>query len=669
MQDLWRCLLFLGALCGWATAAETDEITADELLEMTLDDLLDVDVVSVSRTRQKLSDTSAAVSVLSGEDLRRSGHSHLAEALRLVPGFHVARLDANKWSVGARGFSGRFTDKLLVLVDGRSVYTPTFAGVEWSTQDTFLPDLDRIEVIRGPGATAWGANAVNGVVNILTKGAKETQGALIRAGGGTLEYVGAGARYGGVLAEEEAWYRVFVSGRVHGDQDDPSGIEGNDAWHQTRAGFRVDWERSESTTITVSGEIYGGQYGQRSIIPTLEDPFATVLANEPSTHGGHFLARWSQRTDEGVEVELQVYLNRDDLRVADMRDERTTVDFDFQYRFAPTGRHDILWGANYRFTTDRFHNGFAISFDPSGRSDHLVGAFVQDTISLIENTLVLTIGTKLEHNDYSGLEVQPSARLRWSPNRRYTSWLSFSRAVRTPSRVDHDVRLNLAAFDNGGTTTLLAFLGNDTFEPEELLSFEWGLRWRGLESVSFELAAFFNTYDNLRGFTALAPTQENVPAPPHTLAASIFDNVMEGDVYGAELSINWQAHERVRLLANYSYSRSTLTNRGITVPLDPETAEGRYPRNIASLRVQIDLAPGWEVDLTTYYSDSAPTLGVPSYVRLDVRVGWTPCENLQLDLIAQNIGHDGDTESVEELRFLQSTEIETSIFLRLTYRW
>jgi len=657
----------LALLAAEARASDEVDLSADRILEFEIEDLLDIRVTSIVKAKRKLSEISAAISVITGEDMRRAGHTSIAEALRMVPGFHVAHIDANKWSVSSRGFAGRFTDKLLVLVDGRSVYTPLFAGVFWDVQDTFLPDLDRIEVIRGPGATLWGANAVNGVVNVLTKSARDTQGLLVYGAGGLQEAGLGGFRYGGRLRDDAGFFRVFVKAVARDDFADAAGTDTADEWHQVRGGFRVDAEPGEDDSLTVSGEIYAGQSGEQQRIPTFSDPFLAVVNGEEEVAGGHLLARWKRRLAEDADFELLAWFDRTERSTPIVGEERSTFEVDFQHRFSPRAGHRLLWGVAYRVTTDRIRSTQAVAFDPTGRTDQLVSGFVQDEITLLDERLVVTLGTKLEHNDYSGFEIQPGARALYRVHERHSMWAAITRAVRTPSRADHDVTITAAVFDPGSGPTAAKFVGSRGMDSEEMLALEFGYRVQPTPDLMVEFAGFLNLYEGLRTAEPGAPFGDG--PPPHTTLPSVFTNGMDGDVYGVEVSASWEATEYLRLVASYSFLRLALDADATSTDPNAEAGEGESPRNQAQLRAILDLSERWEADVAVYYVDSLPALRVGSYVRLDARVGWRPNEKTLVELVLRNALDDQHPEFSSELPFTQPTEVETALFVRFTRRW
>ncbi|WP_269719594.1 TonB-dependent receptor plug domain-containing protein [Desulforapulum autotrophicum] len=423
---------FLISLCFGANTTDLTQFSIEQLME--------VQVTSVAKKSQGLSDSAAAIFVITNEDLRRSGVTNIPDALRMVPGMNVARIDSNKWAVNSRGFNGRFSAQLLVMIDGRSVYTPTFSGVYWEVNDVLLEDVDRIEVIRGPGATLWGANAVNGVINIITKSAKETQGGFVSAGAGNVEKTMAGFRYGGTTGKDITW-RIYAKQNSRGAFEHLSGGDGNDDWKTTRTGFRMDSDLTARDNLTVQGDVYQGEINQDLFLisPTTPDSFMDTFPVETSVSGGNLLSRWERTLSSTSDLSLQVYYDTSRRTEDWINEDRDNVDIDFQHRFAPGARHEIIWGARYRYTQDDFSTSDKIDtaivqLDSDSRCDQLYSAFIRDEILFLDNRLHLTLGSKFEHNDYSGFEIQPSARVMWSMNPSHKFWGAVSRAVRTPSK-------------------------------------------------------------------------------------------------------------------------------------------------------------------------------------------------------------------------------------------
>jgi iron complex outermembrane receptor protein len=409
------CLVLSLATVSWPAHAESvQEEKGVDLTSVSIEDLMNMTVTSVSRTEQTIANAAAAVFVITSEDIRRSGVTSIPEALRMVPGLEVARIDANKWAISSRGFNGRFASKMLVQIDGRTVYTSLFSGVFWDAQDTVLEDIERIEVIRGPGATLWGANAVNGIINIITKDAGDTKGGLLSAGGGTMERAFGTARYGTQLGSSSA-LRFYVKYLDRAGMDDlQTGHEAHNGWNSVRGGFRLDSEPSSSDTLTLQGDYYDERLNETYVNQT---PNSIFDYTTPSS-GGNLLARWKRAFSDTDDLTLQLYYDRIEMRYAVIDEQRDTVDIDFQNRFAFGALQEIIWGAGYRFSHDRTQFPFpTLNLGPGIEDNHLFSFFVQDSIALVPDQLNLIIGSKFEHNDYTGFEVQPNARLIWTPTR------------------------------------------------------------------------------------------------------------------------------------------------------------------------------------------------------------------------------------------------------------
>ena len=643
--------------------ADDDGFSIEEKLFFSEDEM----VTSVSKKEQKLSEAAAAVYVITQNDIRRSGATSIPEALRMVPGLQVARLDANKWAVSSRGFNGRFANKLLVLVDGRSVYTALFSGVYWDVQDTVLEDVERIEVIRGPGATLWGANAVNGVINIITKHAKDTQGGLTTAGGGNEERGFGEVRYGGKIGED-AYYRAYAK---YFDRD--SGTHGADDWHAGRVGFRADWNVNEIDALTFQGDYYDGEGGERATYPILSPPFSETVEDDSPFSGGNILFRWAREFSEASDLALQMYYDRTERDTTFVAQEHDTFDVDFQHRFRPVEGQEIVWGLGYRFIADDLEGSSALVVDSENREDHLISAFIQDEISFMEDQLRVTVGSKLEHNDYTGFEFQPSGRVSWTPRERDTLWAAVSRAVRTPSRIETSEgrgRINLAAFPGpGGAPILASLFANPDMESEDLIGYELGYRTRVTDRFTLDIAGFYNQYDDLRTLDMETPFMEATPAPPHVVIPFRAGNKMDGETYGVELAAEWKVLKWWCLDAAYSYLQMELHVDADSGDILSEAEEGQSPHNQFSLRSSMDLPANLEFDCWFRYVDNLPDPGVDSYVTLDARVGWKPRENLELFVVGQNLIDSDHREFAPSFLQTQATSVQRGVYAGLTWRF
>ena len=650
----------------WAAPASTRE-----LIRLDIEQLMEMEVTSVAKKPQKFSQAAAAIFVITAEDLRRSGATSIPEALRMVPGVEVARIDANKWAITSRGFNDRFADKLLVLLDGRTIYDPLFSGVYWDVQDTLLEDIDRIEVIRGPGGALWGANAVNGVINIVTKEAKNTQGMLVTAGAGTEEQGFGGMRYGGRMGER-GHYRIYAKYVDRDEGEDPSGNDASDDWRQWRTGFRLDQER-ERDLFTLQGDLYYGKSGQTLTSAMLTPPFAQTFDHDVKVGGGNVLGRWRHIVSTSSDMTMQLYYDRTE-REDDRPDgtvfsrDRDTIDLDFQHRFPWRERQELIWGLGYRFTWDDLGGISTISFNPDRREDHLLSAFFQDEIALLPDKLVLFLGSKFEHNDYTGLEVQPSVRVRWSPNPRHTFWAAVSRAVHTPSRTNDDVRINFAVFPGQSGLTELAILGDRDVDSEELWAFEAGYRSSLTQKISLDAAAFYNEYDRLITTRPGTPFIETTPAPAHLVIPSVFSNDMDGETYGAEVAVNWKPTNGWAWSIAYSYLQLHLQGQTSSIDAQAEGIEGSSPHHQVKLRSLLDLPRHLEFDTSLYFVDNLPGQDIPGYIRLDTRLGWNPTEEVEVSIALQNLLDDRHPE-FGDASGVRATEVEHSLYGKVTWQF
>jgi iron complex outermembrane receptor protein len=658
------CLVFLGGatlflLTVISARAEAD-LSPSALKRLSMEELMDLEVTSVSKRVEKLSETASAIQVVTGLDIRRSGASSIPEALRLADNLHVAQKGSHAWAISARGFNTDSANKLLVLMDGRSVYTPLFSGVFWDVQDYLLEDIDRIEVISGPGGTLWGANAVNGVINIISKSAKETQGLYLEGGGGTELRGFGGVRYGATVSSN-----VYL--RVYGkyfDRDSavfPNGDDANDEWNMGRVGFRLDAESEAPNRLTLQGDFYQG-----------EENIST--GGTADVRGGNLLGRWTHAISDDSDLSLQFYYDYTflDLPVpanafapaGGLVDELDTYDFDFQHRFRPGERHQFIWGLGYRFTRDVVENAPALAFLPATQEHHLVSGFLQDEISLIRDRLKFTLGTKLEHTDYTGWEYEPNARLAWTPTDRQTIWTAVSRAIRAPSRVDRDIRL-----PTPGAAPLVEnlLIGGADFESEKVIAYELGYRTQLGSKATASIATFYNQYDDVRS-TSLSP-------PPAFAGLPLFyENNLEGHSYGAELSTSYQVLSWWRLRGGYTLVKTDLRVKSGRTDFNNALNETADPEHQFSVRSSMDLTKKVELDLRLRWVDSfvfnnagTPDT-VPSYFELDVRLAWRPTENLELSIVGQNLLNDQHLEYVIASPNPRA-EIERGIYGKVAYRW
>lgn len=642
IQSLPALCLSLCILAGPAveTGMAQQEVTAD-LSNASLEDLMNVKVTSVSRKEQRLSKVAAAIYVITQEDIRRSGASNIPDLLRIVPGLDVAQINSNTWAISARGFNGQFANKMLVLIDGRTVYDPSNSGVYWDAQDLVMEDIERIEVIRGPGASIWGTNAVNGVINIITKNSNDTQGGLLTAGGGSTEPESGTLRYGGKLGRRTA-YRVFGKYFNRGSfRDAFSSRDAADGWYMKHAGFRMDSQISDRDSLTFQGDIYGGIKGEPLRGGTLlTPPFTTGPYTSIKDYaGGNLLTRWNHTLSGGSEMTLQVYFDR--ISRVDPQDPelRSTFDFDFEHHVRAGERHDIVWGGGYRNNSDVLTNSFAVSFNPPAFRSAVENVFFQDEINLVRDKLWFTVGLKVEHNEFSGYEPQPTVRALWTPNSRNTLWAAYSHSDRIPARNDRGLRVNVAAFPiPPAGVGLLSLMGNPSLKSEELDAYELGYRIAPDKRLSFDVATFYNVYQDLRTSEPNPPFLEASPAPLHVVIPLVFDNKMSGRTYGAEASVEWKATNFWALQGGYTWLVPKLaldaSSRDAT---SVHEGEGVAPRNQLQVQSKLNLRRRLEFDTALYRVGYLAEGKIPAYLRLDARLGWHIAERLEVSLVGQNL--------------------------------
>jgi iron complex outermembrane receptor protein len=666
-----------------STGEPEQRVTSDGLADLSLEELMNVEVFSVSKKPQKLSESAAAIYVLTQEDIRRSGATSIMDALRLVPGVQVANLNRNIYSITVRGFNERFANKLLVLIDGRSVYTPLFAGVYWDVQDTVLEDVDRIEVIRGPGGTLWGANAVNGVINVITKSAADTQGTLVSALAGNEENGTYVARQGAKLGDDvnvRVYGKYFDRESYHGWTQD----SGMDQWRNGRGGFRMDWDASERDAVTVQGEYYAGDSFSQTQAFLLVPPYLEPsIRQRNDIAGAHLLTRWSRDLKDRGQTELQLYYDRTDRRSLDFSEYRDTVDLEFQHNLRIGERHELIWGLNYRFLHDDTGATFEFTLDPGHRAHHLFTGFVQNELRLLDDALRLTLGTKIEHNDYTGVELQPSGRFLWKAAKEHTVWGAVSRAVRTPSRAEEDIRINAGVIppdpmDPMSLPVLVALTGSKSFGSEELIAFELGYRTEVASALSIDIATFYNIYDDIRSAViAGPPVVEADSAPLHVTQFYTSINGTSAETWGVEVAADLVVSEAWRLRGGYTYLNIDTDDPFVPIPNGIiDTGEDSsspdhsfFVRSLAKLPFGIELDANLRyVDGLTTVSNNVPTK-IDEYITADLRLAYSPIEGLELSVVGLNLFEDDHSEfGRSTFASGAPTDVERSVYGKITWQ-
>ncbi|RYD24456.1 MAG: TonB-dependent receptor [Verrucomicrobiaceae bacterium] len=644
-----RLPLLRSAAPGLATVLLLSEahaaVTSADLADLSIEQLMNEHVTSVSKREQSLMDAASAISVLTNDDIRRSGATSVPEALRLVPGMSVGQINASQWSISSRGFSGQYANKLLVMVDGRTVYTPTLAGVYWDMQQSMLQDVDRIEVIRGPGGTLWGANAVNGVINIESKSARDTQGGMLYASGGDVQLTSEGMRYGGKIGES-TYYRVFGSYQLTDSYDMPGGGSAMDRWYSESGGFRLDHYEGEDTHFTWQGDATG------------------VDINDHASDGYNVntLGRWTREFAERSSVEMQAYYDRT-YRNESTRAKVTvdTYDLSAQQTFGIGERHDVIWGLGYRFVGNESEQTTpAILVRDDYMDLHLFNAFIQDEFKLIPDKLTLTAGTKLEHNDFTGFEIQPSLRAVFKPTENQTVWAAVSRAVRTPNILeDSDMFAVLLGepIPGPGGTYVPRIVGTANADSEVLWAYELGYRIQAEERVNVDVALFYNDYERLIDFST---TPVNfVPGATENTAEFPLMNLRSGRTYGGEASVTVEPVDNWRLSASYSLLLADL--RGPEVGSHPVSDNQQQ----GILRSSVDFGKAsFDAQLRAVDQE----VGVGGYVTADARLSYRPTDKLELSLVGQNLLDSGHREANQFFGTTNGT-VPRGFYARVTWNF
>jgi iron complex outermembrane receptor protein len=668
-SHLGLAIALLIAIPAWSQEKPKD------LAEKSLEDLMNVEVTSVSKKEQKLWRTAAAIFVITQEDIRRSGATNIPDLLRMVPGMDVGQINGSTWAIGARGFNQQFSNKLLVMVDGRTVYSPTFSGVFWDTLDLPLFDIERIEVVRGPGGTIWGANAVTGVINIFTKKASDTSGTVLEAGGGNFQQGFGMAQYGGTLGQKTN-FRVYSKYFNQNHMLDLNGQSGADGWHRLRGGFRMDSSLSSKDSLMIEGHLSAGREGEFGFkLPSVTSPGFVAVSEEISLANGSFETIWNHIYSGGSDSSLQVSFDqhrRDDPLNPELRN---TFDLAYRHHLSFGGRQDIVWGLGYRYTTDRIGGSLTVAMNPPSRALQLFDSFIQDEIALVPKRLFLTLGAKLEHNDYTGFEVMPSVRATWSPSDRYMIWAAVSRALRAPSRNDTNLVLNIGEFPGpGGAPTLLRLLGNPHFQDERLIAYEAGYRAMLSKRFSIDIALYFNDWDHLQTTEPSASFFEAIPLPAHEVQTLMYGNLMHGESHGFELTAKWNVTDRWSLSPAFALTSEHMH----TDPMSADTqtllfTEGNSPDQLVQLRSHFDLRRNLAWDASAYFVNALTNQGpfsnlnIPSYTRLDSVLTWKAREGLSVSIVGQNLLKDHHMEFEDVNGSMQSGQVKRSAYAKFTW--
>ena len=660
-------------------SAKADETGGADLADLSLDELLSTEITTLSRKAENLGSAPAAVHVITQSDIRRSGARSLPELLRMVPGMQIAQIDGNKWAVTSRGANGRFANKLLVLMDGRTLYNPMLSGVHWDAQDTDIAAIERIEVIRGPGATMWGSNAVNGIVNLIPQHAADTKGGNIGVAGGMDGYETT-VRFGAETGDSA--FRFF--GKVL-DRDGNINLLGADTEDYSellRFGGRYDWDGRDDSEFTLSFETYSGESGEYRINRSLVPPYETISDTFTDISGSFLMATWSRDFSEDSGLQIRAYYDAHERDVPTYTEDVETFDVDIQHSLAVGEIHDLMWGVSYRRSSDETTDSFEISISPATDTRDRVSAFIQDEIRLLDGRARLIFGSKFEHNELSDddLEIEPSVRLSVAVAENQTLWASASQAVRMPSRGERGGRVVTRILPAGqadlplAVPTVLLIAGNPAMLSEDVIAFEAGYRIRNRE-FQLDAAVFFNEFSNLRSLSLGAPTCSPsgvvVLLDPTCLASAthveqplVIGNDDKYDAMGVELWMSRQMSERWRLRGGYTYFRTSSVTSG--AQLDVGVIEDS-PDHQVSLRSSIEINDSLEFDVMLRWVDELEAQQVDAYTAMDLRIAWSPMPSLSVAAVARNLLAGDHIEFMSELVDLAPVQVESSGFVEL--RW
>lgn len=673
----WRTSTTLAGIgaCLASFPAAAAEIDPGDLLNLSLEQLSNVQVTSVSKRSEKASEAAAAIYVITQEDIHRSGLTTIPELLRMVPGLNVAQSGAHQWAISSRGFSGQFADTLLVLIDGRTVYTPVYSGVYWDVQDTPLQDIERIEVIRGPGATLWGANAVNGVINIITKSARDTQGGYFSQSIGTQLNSQTITRYGKKISDN-GYIRMYAKYDDNDQFRTVTNTSARDAWNKAQGGMRADWKSSDNQSFTLQGDIY--RAGESGILGLIQPAGSIVPTRDRETDvGGNILARWNNKISSTSDLTTQVYY--DDFRRNNFifKQHIQTFDLDAQHAWSEMDGHEVVWGGGYRLVKSDIVANSATALGipyvqilPQDQSKHLFSAFAQDKITLNPNDLFLTVGSKFEHNAFTGFEYQPSARLSWLVDDNQTLWGSISHAVRTPNIGSTSSLQQIAAptLLPGPTLAFLTQVGNANAKSEELNAYEIGYRIQPQKNLSIDTSVFYNDYSRLIIGAAGTPYFE--PVIGYLLVPISPQNIGTAHTWGGEATAKWRPSSTLELVASYTLLQMKFDQPD---PLGYNFA-GKSPQQQLNASATVHLPHNVEFTTSAYYVDELTSLDfntgkdIDAYTRLDMRLAWQAMDNMELSVVGQNL-LESKHQEFSGFAYQNSSQIPRSVYGNIAWKF
>ncbi len=657
-----RTLLVRGVLLTLLPACGAQ--TVKDLTDLTINELLNIKVTSASRKPKSLRTTAAAVFVITSEDIRRSGIQLVPDLLRLAPGVQVSRLDAGNWAISIRGFSTDFSNKLMVLVDGQSIYNEEYGGVFWDTEQMPVENIERIEVVRGPGAAMWGANAVHGVINIITKSSADTLGGMVRAEAGTAGTPSGVVRYGGRIGSK-ATYRA--TGYYTGERRAASsgnGLLPAGGFNANSMSFRADWAPTARDTVFVTGRANRADDSRVVFDPTLLNPTPAPRYGQEVTYQGQLTSSWQRVLSDRSSIEVRFSFDRMDRSELLVPLGLHVEELGFEHHWKPLPRHDLVWGLSYRTSHYDLGSTPAFKFTTPKWDLNLFGAFAADEITLVQDRLQLIVGMHAGHNSFTGMEYQPTARLAWTPASNLTTWAAVSRAVRTPSILNRGGDFSPAVVQVAPMLLgVIRSLGNPAFQSEPMLSYELGQRVEIGKRLALDGAAFLNSYQREGHGVAQAP----VFVPPQDGNPGYLDlsytqeNAPYGRVFGAEVSAVWSATRRWRLNGGYSWLRQR-------VYWHPWDSLANDPSQQFQIRSQLDLPRHVEFDMSAYFYGTTLPGGVGRYLRGDVRLGWRPNEHAEYEVGIRDALDPQHPEQIS-LRYSQAYQTRRNVYGSLTWHF
>jgi iron complex outermembrane receptor protein len=649
-------MVFLAFCCPVLARGSQQQLAkGGDLTSMDIEDLMNIKVTSASKKSESLSAAPAAIFVITGEDIRRGGFSSVPDALRMVPGLHVGQQSAHVWVVAARGFSGLFNRAMLVLIDGRLVYNLLFGGVWWDVQDPPLEDIERIEVIRGPGGTLWGANAVNGVINIITKDSSKTQGAMVSTSAGVNEGYSARVRYGGEVGDKLT-YRIYGTSNYWLPSVNASGVDNYDAWSISQGGMRLDWNASQNDTITFDGQGYSGR--TRDALPIFSPVAPPALVNISSImKGGHVLGRWRHKFNDRSTTDVLGYCDWTFRSEEGFLEPRNVCDVEFQHNYSFTDHQTLTWGGAVLTTKATEQNTFTTNFVPTAQQDTVYSTFLQYDIDLVPNRLRIIAGSKFEHNSYTGFEYQPQIRAVWTPNKSHNLWAAVSRVVRTPTTSERNLRLQIAEV-SAAPPTFLQFTGDPGVKAEIEHAYELGYRYEWKQRFSFDAAAYYNDYRGLIGFFGAPGTPIINFSPFYVEIPLLARNLGPGNTHGLEVFLRYTPISRWTLSTGITELRGTSV-AGLTPP-----AALNEPRQQVNVQSRFDLTPHVNFDAAYYYYDAIPHT-LPPVNRVDVGLSSKSIHGFTLSVWGRNLQAAQHQETAPYI--LPAGEIRRSVVFKVIW--